>query len=90
MHAEDRQLFRSLMKELGEPVPESWIVQTREELQQIIDSNPPWPLIIRPAYTLGGTGGGVAHDAGGARHFTADAVESVAKHAGFRRRHPGI
>lgn len=62
-HAEDRELFRSLMRELGEPTPESWIVQTREEIQQVIDSNPPYPLIIRPAYTLGGTGGGVAYNA---------------------------
>jgi len=60
-HAEDRELFRTLMKEIGEPVPESWIVQTREELEAIIDENPPWPLIVRPAYTLGGTGGGVAY-----------------------------
>ena len=62
-HAEDRELFRSLMAEIGEPTPESWIVQTREELAAIIDENPPWPLIVRPAYTLGGTGGGVAYDA---------------------------
>src|SRR5512133_1230305 len=34
--AEDRELFRTLMHDIGEPVPESWIVQTREELQQII------------------------------------------------------
>ena len=33
MHAEDRELFRSLMRDIGEPVPESWIVQTREELR---------------------------------------------------------
>ncbi len=62
-NAEDRELFRTLMREIGEPVPESWIVQTREELEAILDENPPWPLIVRPAYTLGGTGGGVAHDA---------------------------
>ena len=61
MNAEDRQLFRSLMRNIGEPVPESWIVQTREELAAILDENPPWPLIVRPAYTLGGTGGGVAY-----------------------------
>jgi len=60
-HAEDRELFRSLMKEIGEPVPESWIVQTREELEAILDDDPPWPLIVRPAYTLGGTGGGIAN-----------------------------
>ena len=61
-HAEDRELFRTLMREIGEPVPDSWIVQTRDQLERIIDENPPWPLIVRPAYTLGGTGGGVAHD----------------------------
>jgi carbamoyl-phosphate synthase large subunit len=61
-HAEDRELFRTLMREIGEPVPDSWIVGTREELEAIIDENPPWPLIVRPAYTLGGTGGGVAHN----------------------------
>ncbi len=60
--AEDRDLFRTLMREIGEPVPESWIVQTREELEAILDADPPWPLIVRPAYTLGGTGGGVAHN----------------------------
>ncbi|MGC8862344.1 MAG: carbamoyl-phosphate synthase large subunit, partial [Armatimonadota bacterium] len=63
MRAEDRELFRSLMNEIGEPVPESWIVQTCEELERIIDSGPSWPLIVRPAYTLGGTGGGIAHNA---------------------------
>ncbi len=61
MNAEDRELFRTLMRNIGEPVPESWIVQTRDELAAILDDNPPWPLIVRPAYTLGGTGGGVAY-----------------------------
>jgi carbamoyl-phosphate synthase large subunit len=62
MNAEDRELFRTLMQKIGEPVPESWIVNSREDLERIIDLNPPWPLIIRPAYTLGGTGGGIAHN----------------------------
>lgn len=71
MDAEDRQLFRTLMRGIGEPVPESWIVERPEQLREIVDSQPPsdwdgswplWPLIIRPAYTLGGTGGGVAHN----------------------------
>lgn len=61
-HAEDRDLFRTLMCDIGEPVPESWIVQTPEELEAILAEDPPWPLIVRPAYTLGGTGGGVAHN----------------------------
>jgi carbamoyl-phosphate synthase large subunit len=63
VRAEDRNLFRCLMNEIGEPVPDSWIVESVEELEQIICSEPPYPLVVRPAYTLGGTGGGVAQNA---------------------------
>ncbi|MDI6828873.1 MAG: carbamoyl-phosphate synthase large subunit, partial [Armatimonadota bacterium] len=59
--AEDRECFRQLMQSIGEPVPESWIVETEEELKKIAEIAP-YPLIIRPAYTLGGTGGGVAYN----------------------------
>ncbi|OWU64664.1 MAG: carbamoyl phosphate synthase large subunit [Armatimonadetes bacterium Cent15-Ar3] len=58
--AEDRESFRSLMREIKEPVPESWIVGTDAELEAILDVVP-YPCIIRPAYTLGGTGGGIAN-----------------------------
>ena len=58
--AEDRESFRNLMREIKEPVPESWIIQTDDELQAILDVVP-YPCIIRPAYTLGGTGGGIAN-----------------------------
>ena len=58
--AEDRESFRALMREIKEPVPESWIVNTPEELEGILDLVP-YPCIIRPAYTLGGTGGGIAN-----------------------------
>lgn len=57
--AEDRESFRSLMQEIKEPVPESWIVTTEAELEAVLDLVP-YPCIIRPAYTLGGTGGGIA------------------------------
>ncbi len=59
--AEDRELFRSLMRELREPVPESWIVESEADLEAILDVVP-YPSIVRPAYTLGGTGGGVAQN----------------------------
>ena len=57
--AEDRDLFRELMRELNDPVPESEIVNT---LQGAIDfaNTIGYPVIIRPAFTLGGTGGGIA------------------------------
>jgi carbamoyl-phosphate synthase large subunit len=58
--AEDRESFRSLMREIKEPVPESWIIQSEEELAAVMDVVP-FPCIIRPAYTLGGTGGGIAN-----------------------------
>ncbi|MGE0000685.1 MAG: carbamoyl-phosphate synthase large subunit [Fimbriimonadaceae bacterium] len=59
--AEDRELFRSLMREIGEPVPESWIVESEAALEALLETVP-YPCIVRPAYTLGGTGGGVASD----------------------------
>jgi carbamoyl-phosphate synthase large subunit len=59
--AEDRESFRDLMREISQPVPESWIIQTFEELEKVLDVVP-YPCIIRPAYTLGGTGGGIAND----------------------------
>ncbi|MFL2639887.1 MAG: carbamoyl phosphate synthase large subunit, partial [Dehalococcoidia bacterium] len=58
--AEDRQLFREIMIEIGEPVPESQIVTSLEQGQKFMDKVG-LPLVVRPAYTLGGTGGGIAH-----------------------------
>ncbi|WP_051662917.1 carbamoyl-phosphate synthase large subunit [Alicyclobacillus macrosporangiidus] len=57
--AEDRERFRALMNRLGEPVPESAIVTSMEEARQFAREIG-FPIIIRPAYTLGGTGGGIA------------------------------
>lgn len=56
--AEDRDLFRELMRELEQPVPESTIVTTLEEALDFAEEIG-YPLIVRPAYTLGGTGGGI-------------------------------
>ncbi|HHY42728.1 MAG TPA: carbamoyl-phosphate synthase large subunit [Thermoanaerobacterales bacterium] len=57
--AEDRELFKNLMEEINEPVPESRIVHSLEEARAFA-KEAGLPLIVRPAYTLGGTGGGVA------------------------------
>jgi carbamoyl-phosphate synthase large subunit len=57
--AEDREQFRALMRQIREPVPESWIVESPAELEAHLHKVP-YPCIIRPAYTLGGTGGGIA------------------------------
>ncbi|MCM3632212.1 carbamoyl-phosphate synthase large subunit [Paenibacillus camelliae] len=56
--AEDRDLFRELMRELEQPVPESDIVTTVEEAVSFANTIG-YPIIVRPAYTLGGTGGGI-------------------------------
>ncbi|MFD4815638.1 carbamoyl phosphate synthase large subunit [Peribacillus butanolivorans] len=58
---EDRELFRELMFEIDEPVPDSTIVHTLEEAEAFADKIG-FPIIVRPAYTLGGTGGGIAEN----------------------------
>lgn len=59
--AEDRDLFRSLMKELGEPVPDSEIIHSLEEAHAFVEQIG-YPVIVRPAFTLGGTGGGICYN----------------------------
>lgn len=56
--AEDRDLFRELMRELEQPVPESTIITSLEEALSFAGEIG-YPVIVRPAYTLGGTGGGI-------------------------------
>jgi len=58
---EDRNQFRQLMVELNEPIPESEIVNTMDEGMTFIKEIG-YPVIIRPAYTLGGAGGGFAYN----------------------------
>ncbi|MFX3674167.1 MAG: carbamoyl-phosphate synthase large subunit [Paenisporosarcina sp.] len=60
--AEDRDLFRTLMNELAEPVPESDIIHNLEEAYTFVNRIG-YPVIVRPAFTLGGTGGGICHNA---------------------------
>ena len=58
---EDREKFRELMLEIGEPILESKIVRTLEEGIDFV-TEIGFPVIIRPAYTLGGEGGGFANN----------------------------
>jgi carbamoyl-phosphate synthase large subunit len=58
---EDREKFRNLMIEIGEPIPESAIIQSLEEGYEFVRKIG-FPVIIRPAYTLGGDGGGFAYN----------------------------
>ena len=59
--AEDRERFRTLMNELDVPVPESDIVNTLEQAFRFKEQVG-YPLIVRPAFTMGGTGGGICHN----------------------------
>ena len=58
--AEDRDLFRKRMEEIGEPVAKSGIAHTIEESLKLAEKLN-YPVVIRPAFTLGGTGGGIAY-----------------------------
>ncbi len=59
--AEDRLEFKSTMEKIGEPVAPSLVVESLEE--GVAFSNQiGYPVVLRPAYTLGGSGGGIAHN----------------------------
>ena len=59
--AEDRELFKETMQKLHQPIPESTIVETVSAAKEFA-KRVGYPLIVRPAYTLGGTGGGIAYN----------------------------
>ena len=59
--AEDRQLFREAMKTIGLETPRSKLAHTREEAADALE-HVGLPAIIRPSFTLGGTGGGIAYN----------------------------
>ncbi len=73
--AEDRELFRETMRRIGEPVPASAIVHSLEDAEAFAEGIG-FPLIVRPAYTLGGSGGGFAHDAGTLREVVRRGLRS--------------
>jgi len=77
--AENRELFKKTMEEIGEKVPLSTIVTS---LSQTVDFArlAGFPIIVRPAYTLGGTGGGVAHDMEELKNIVAKGLKSSIIH----------
>src|SRR4051812_10710092 len=72
--AEDRDLFRSLMNELGEPVPDSAIIHNLNEALSFVGTVG-YPVIVRPAYTLGGTGGGICTNETELREIVANGLK---------------
>ncbi|MGA2367308.1 MAG: carbamoyl-phosphate synthase large subunit [Dehalococcoidia bacterium] len=68
--AEERSLFKKLIQDIGEPIPESTTVNSVDEAVKF-SKQIGLPLIIRPSFTLGGTGGGIAR--------TTDELKSIVK-----------
>jgi carbamoyl-phosphate synthase large subunit len=77
--AEDRQLFRDAMVNINLRVPESVIVRTMEETlaaTEVLD----YPIIVRPSFTLGGTGGGIAYNLEDLKELTSYGLEASMIH----------
>lgn len=72
--AEDRDLFKQLMEELNQPIPESVIVTTVEEAVDFANEIG-YPIIVRPAFTLGGTGGGMCDNEAELRHIAENGLK---------------
>ncbi len=78
--AEDRNLFKKAMSSLGLDMPKSGSAHSLEEAESVAKKIGTWPLIIRPGYTLGGTGGGIAHDAIEFRDIVSRGLEASLNH----------
>jgi carbamoyl-phosphate synthase large subunit len=77
--AEDRDAFKKMLESIGEPVPESSVCTGLEEAERLA-ARIGYPLIVRPAYTLGGTGGGIAADAGELRRVVQGGIAASPIH----------
>ena len=73
--AEDRGGFRDLVMGIGEPVPESAVVETVDDGMRFVEALGA-PIVVRPAFTLGGGGGGFAHTPAEARRRIAHGIEA--------------
>jgi carbamoyl-phosphate synthase large subunit len=77
--AEERSLFKQLLLDIGEPVPPSKTVKSVKEAIELAKSIG-LPLIVRPSYTLGGTGGGIAHTRKELEQIVANGLDSSMSH----------
>ena len=77
--AEDRELFKELCESLGEPVIESQIAMSVEEAAEVAHRIG-YPVVLRPAFTLGGTGGGFADDEAELRELMRNALAASPVH----------
>ena len=77
--AEDREAFKTLMNNIGEPIIDSVIAKTYEQALTFANEHG-YPVIIRPAYTLGGTGGGIASDEAELREISLSGLQASRVH----------
>ena len=77
--AEDREAFKTLMNNIGEPIIDSVIAKTYEQALTFANEHG-YPVIIRPAYTLGGTGGGIANDEAELREISLSGLQASRVH----------
>src|SRR5437660_6994988 len=77
--AEDREAFKRTLEAIGEPVPDSEVCSSVESAERFATSTG-YPLIVRPAYTLGGTGGGIAGDVRELRQVVAGGLRASPIH----------
>ncbi|MBR1587322.1 MAG: carbamoyl-phosphate synthase large subunit [Kiritimatiellae bacterium] len=78
--AEDRNLFKAAMSKLGLDMPKSGSAHSLAEAEAIAKGIESWPLIIRPGFTLGGTGGGIAHDEAEFREIATRGLDASLNH----------
>src|SRR4030042_4761586 len=72
--AEDRELFKDAMRRIGLEVPRSGFAHNLQEAGEVV-SQIGLPAVIRPSFTLGGTGGGVAFNMEEFEHLSAQGIE---------------
>jgi carbamoyl-phosphate synthase large subunit len=77
--AEERSLFKQLLLDIDEPVPPSKTVKSVKEAMDLIKSIG-LPLIVRPSYTLGGTGGGIAYTSKELEQIVTNGLDSSMSH----------
>src|SRR5699024_1173322 len=77
--AEDREKFKQLMNDLGEPVPASVTVQEVEHALEFA-KQVGYPVIVRPAFTMGGTGGGICRNQAQLEQIVANGLELSPSH----------
>ena len=77
---EDREIFKETMTKLGIDVPKSGIVHTVEEAVELVEKTIGYPVVVRPAYTMGGSGGGFCYNIEELRTICARGLDASLTH----------